>query len=457
MTGGDLGSRARLKPGSHLWWFPAEVNTTILQNSAWFWARNKQPRTVTQLVDIFYTSVGRNGNLILNLSPDKRGLVPDNQLDALSRWRRSSTKPSPPTWPRAAKSLLTPPTPRTPVARTRWKSRHLVGSRARPDQRHGDARRCRRRSRSTSFRCRKRWIIAANESKPLPSKRGTASAWTAPEHVASDSTHDGRPSPAHPIEIARDHRPGAHPHHRFAPRTDAGRNRAFQAIRRRPCRRPFPIASTNGLVTLNNSAGCQMVYTVDGTAPTTNSPVYNSPIALPSGGTVQAASLMPNGQLGILASKSFAGLLPVGWKVVSVDSQETAGADNSAANAIDGNASTFWHTRWNDDLALPHHLTIDMGIRIASADSPIFRARTATPTAPSKTTVLKRARMALTGRRTSFPAHSPTFGTIRRSRKSPLLRSTPGSFASRPCKEVTEHGWTSAAEISVLPAGGSGD
>ncbi|HEX7571211.1 MAG TPA: alpha-L-fucosidase, partial [Verrucomicrobiae bacterium] len=85
MTGGDLGSRARLAPGSHLWWYPTEVNTTMLQNSAWFWARNKHPRTVTQLVDIFYTSVGRNGNLILNLSPDKRGLVPDNQLDALSK------------------------------------------------------------------------------------------------------------------------------------------------------------------------------------------------------------------------------------------------------------------------------------------------------------------------------------------------------------------------------------
>jgi alpha-L-fucosidase len=85
MTAGDLGSRARLKPGSHLWWYPAEVNTTILGSSQWFWARNKHPRTVTQLVDIFYTSVGRNGNLILNLSPDKRGLVPDNQLEALSQ------------------------------------------------------------------------------------------------------------------------------------------------------------------------------------------------------------------------------------------------------------------------------------------------------------------------------------------------------------------------------------
>ena len=29
MTVGDLGSRAGLKPGSHLWCYPEEVNTTI--------------------------------------------------------------------------------------------------------------------------------------------------------------------------------------------------------------------------------------------------------------------------------------------------------------------------------------------------------------------------------------------------------------------------------------------
>ena len=79
--------------------------------------------------------------------------------------------------------------------------------------------------------------------------------------------------------------------------------------------------------------------------------------ALPSGGTVQAACVMPNGQLGIVASKSFAGLPPTGWKVVAVDSQETAGEDNAAANAIDGNSSTFWHTALERgfDAAAFHH------------------------------------------------------------------------------------------------------
>ena len=56
MMDGDLGSRAKLTPGSHLWWYPAEVNITMLDNSAWFWApQQTSPELVTQLVDIYYT------------------------------------------------------------------------------------------------------------------------------------------------------------------------------------------------------------------------------------------------------------------------------------------------------------------------------------------------------------------------------------------------------------------
>jgi hypothetical protein len=43
-----------------------------------------------------------------------------------------------------------------------------------------------------------------------------------------------------------------------------------------------------------------------------------------------------------------------------VCSEETAGADNFAARAIDGDSSTFWHTRWNADQKQPHSVTVDM-------------------------------------------------------------------------------------------------
>ena len=83
--------------------------------------------------------------------------------------------------------------------------------------------------------------------------------------------------------------------------------------------------STNGAVTLSNLAGNKMVYTVDGSVPTTNSATYTSPIALPlnSSVTVRAASVLPDGRLGIVGSRIFAGLMPIGWKVVNVDSEET--------------------------------------------------------------------------------------------------------------------------------------
>jgi len=81
MTAGDLGSQKMLKPGSSLWWYPAETNTTIL--NGWFWNAEKRPRSARELVDVYYQSVGRNSNMLLNLSPDSRGLVPDNQLAPL--------------------------------------------------------------------------------------------------------------------------------------------------------------------------------------------------------------------------------------------------------------------------------------------------------------------------------------------------------------------------------------
>ena len=81
MTAKDLGSRSKLTPGSYLWWDPAQVNNPILYG--WFWAAKKRVRTASDLIDIYYQSVGRNGNWLLNLSPDTRGLVPDDQLASL--------------------------------------------------------------------------------------------------------------------------------------------------------------------------------------------------------------------------------------------------------------------------------------------------------------------------------------------------------------------------------------
>ncbi|TDE28461.1 discoidin domain-containing protein [Flavobacterium ranwuense] len=54
-----------------------------------------------------------------------------------------------------------------------------------------------------------------------------------------------------------------------------------------------------------------------------------------------------------------------GWSVVSFSSQETSGEatpNGLAANLIDGNAATYWHSQWTGTGAIyPHQFVIDMG------------------------------------------------------------------------------------------------
>lgn len=49
-------------------------------------------------------------------------------------------------------------------------------------------------------------------------------------------------------------------------------------------------------------------------------------------------------------------------KVVKADSEETAGEDGKAANAIDGDKETIWHTQWQDaNPPCPHYIILDLG------------------------------------------------------------------------------------------------
>ena len=51
-----------------------------------------------------------------------------------------------------------------------------------------------------------------------------------------------------------------------------------------------------------------------------------------------------------------------GWTIASVDSEETEKEDGSAANAIDGQTTSYWHTQWGSASPdHPHLLVIDLG------------------------------------------------------------------------------------------------
>ncbi|MBO7576994.1 MAG: alpha-L-fucosidase [Bacteroidales bacterium] len=55
-------------------WIPAETDVSI--RPGWFYHANEQPKSLQELLSIYYTSVGRNSLLLLNVPPDTRGLIP---------------------------------------------------------------------------------------------------------------------------------------------------------------------------------------------------------------------------------------------------------------------------------------------------------------------------------------------------------------------------------------------
>ncbi|HEX7571300.1 MAG TPA: discoidin domain-containing protein, partial [Verrucomicrobiae bacterium] len=51
-----------------------------------------------------------------------------------------------------------------------------------------------------------------------------------------------------------------------------------------------------------------------------------------------------------------------GWTIAYVDSEERAGEDGSAENAIDGQTANYWHTEWKDNSPdHPHRLILNLG------------------------------------------------------------------------------------------------
>ncbi len=69
------------------YWVPAEVDVSIRRG--WFYHQNQDSlvRSPENIMDLYYSSVGRNSNLLLNVPPDRRGLLHENDVKSLLEFK----------------------------------------------------------------------------------------------------------------------------------------------------------------------------------------------------------------------------------------------------------------------------------------------------------------------------------------------------------------------------------
>lgn len=84
----DLGSRQKISHASSLAWYPSETDVSI--RDGWFYhaSQDNEVKAPLKLVDIYYSSVGRNSVLLLNIPPDKRGRFSESDVKSLTGMRR---------------------------------------------------------------------------------------------------------------------------------------------------------------------------------------------------------------------------------------------------------------------------------------------------------------------------------------------------------------------------------
>lgn len=92
----DLGSREVLRNHTDLVFKPAEADVSI--NLGWFWHNNlyyifKRNRTAKDLADIYFKTVGGNATLLLNVPPNKDGLIDKREEKTLKKFTEMINEP----------------------------------------------------------------------------------------------------------------------------------------------------------------------------------------------------------------------------------------------------------------------------------------------------------------------------------------------------------------------------
>jgi endo-alpha-N-acetylgalactosaminidase len=136
--------------------------------------------------------------------------------------------------------------------------------------------------------------------------------------------------------------------------------------------------------------------------------------------------------------------------VEKVDSEETAGEDGKAANAIDGKKETIWHTQWQDNSpACPHEIIIKLNPAGKIKGFSYLPRQDETSNGTIKDYEFH---VSADGKEFGKPVAKGTFENSK-DKKTVLFDTVSAAFIKlKAISEVNGEAWTSAAEIGVVPA-----
>ncbi|MGA2497915.1 MAG: discoidin domain-containing protein [Tepidisphaeraceae bacterium] len=153
-------------------------------------------------------------------------------------------------------------------------------------------------------------------------------------------------------------------------------------------------------------------------------------------------------EIGIVQEGEKVAIDPV-LSVVKADSEETAGEDGKAANAVDGDPATFWHTQWQDaSPAHPHEIIIKLDPAMK------IEGFTYLPRAEGDNGSIKDYEFYVSedGKDFGKPVAKGAFENTKDKKTVKFEAKACGFVKLKALSEVNDNPWTSAAEITVIPA-----
>lgn len=334
-------------------WIPAECDVSI--RPGWFYspATDDKVKTLPHLLDIYYGSVGRNGNLILNVPIDRRGLIHANDSIRLMELKSNLDA-----------------TFKTNLA----KGAKVTASNIRKDK-------AVLASHLTDGNSKTYWAsednvqqatITLDLKQPVTFNRFLVSEYIALGQRVKAFTVEVWEGNAFK-EVARETTIG---HKRILrlPNITTSRVR-INILDAKACpvltevqlfKAPEVLTTPEikrnkaGEVTITAaSTDPVLYYTTDGSEPTVSSARYTGAISLPAGGVVKAKAFINNGKTASNTVVADFDVAPARWSIAHKDGE--AGG-HEAEKAIDGNADTYWASnKKGQGAAYPHELQVDLG------------------------------------------------------------------------------------------------